>query len=243
MSQHSPIDFQVPDGRNIIAHNLLTGGYEWLLFIDHDVIVPPNLFLLVNDVMAEKKYPIWAGIYFTKSVPSEPLIYRGRGNGYFRDWKFGDKVWVDGVHMGCTLIHRSVFEGLAPNCRRYVPAPGMPEIAEFYINPAKVFSDPEQRATFVATGTEDLNFCERVIEQGVIQKAGWEVPDFKHPIMIDTSVYCRHIDQNGLQYPSLGEDAPFMEVDNGSCQLETGKEPEVKDELGISSVLSSDCGA
>jgi len=39
-------------------------------------------------------------------------LYRGRGNGSFRDFKVGDKVWCDGVPFGCTLIHGSIIKAL-----------------------------------------------------------------------------------------------------------------------------------
>jgi len=113
IDQYSPINFTVADARNIVCKKLLEGKYEWLVFIDHDVVLPPNFLVMINDYMIEGKVPVMSGLYFTKSKPSEPLVYRGRGNGYYANWKIGDKVWVDGLPMGCTLIHRSIIETIA----------------------------------------------------------------------------------------------------------------------------------
>jgi hypothetical protein len=44
--------------------------------------------------MHQGDIPMLSGLYFTKSLPAEPLIYRGRGNSYYKKWKFGDKVEI-----------------------------------------------------------------------------------------------------------------------------------------------------
>ena len=70
-------------------------------FIDHDVILPPDTFLKINDYMRTAEFPVVSGLYFCKGSHPEPLIFRGRGNSYYDDWKKGDKVMVDGIPMGC----------------------------------------------------------------------------------------------------------------------------------------------
>jgi len=69
--------------------------------------------------MIEEKIPIVGGLYFTKSIPAEPLLYRGRGNGYFAKWELGKKVWVDGLGMGSTLIHSSILKALYDESEEY----------------------------------------------------------------------------------------------------------------------------
>lgn len=217
MNQYSPFDFQVADARNVICHNLLEQDHEWLFFIDHDVVLPPDTFIKVNEVMIHRKVPVWSGLYFTKSVPSEPLIYRGRGNGYYPDWKLGEKVWVDGVPMGCTLIHRTIIEELAKISRDYNPGGNFGLIKEIFITPAKVWYDPQARVHFAATGTEDLDWCTRIMKEGIIEKAGWadNIPDLKNPFLMDTSVFCKHIELDGIQYPARGEEQQFMAKEQG----------------------------
>jgi hypothetical protein len=101
LDPHSPLGFLVADARNIIATEAINGDFEWLFFIDHDVMLPIGTTLKINEHILNPKSPIISGLYFTKSVPSEPLIYRKRGTGYYNDWKMGEKVWVDGTPMGC----------------------------------------------------------------------------------------------------------------------------------------------
>ena len=107
-SYQTPINFMVDDAQNLICYEALSKGFEWILFIEDDVIVPPNLFLVLNEYMQEKKWPIVSGLYRLKGSVPEPLVYRGRGNGAFKKFKLGDKVQVDGVPTGCLLIHSEI---------------------------------------------------------------------------------------------------------------------------------------
>lgn len=217
ISQYSPLNFLVADARNIIVSKCIQNKFEWLFFIDHDVIIPPDTVLRVNERMLKHEIPVWSGLYFTKSVPSEPLIYRGRGNGYYNKWKLGDEVWVDGLPMGITLIHSSILKAMYEESEEYVlrDAAGAEVIVRrVFETPAKVWYDPAQHNWFTEVGTEDLKWCRRVIEGNYFKKAGWpEYQRKKFPFLIDTKLFCRHIDFDGVQYPARGEETEFMKVD------------------------------
>ncbi|RLC80963.1 MAG: hypothetical protein DRJ03_20735 [Chloroflexi bacterium] len=186
---------------SVTAHNCF--------FIDHDTILPPDTILKFNDRMLKADVPIISGLYFTKSVPSEPLIYRGRGNSYYNKWKFGDEVWVDAVPNGCTLIHASILKVLYDESEEYVVKGH--KVRRIYETPARSYFDPETQSWFNSVGTEDLAFCTRVMKDNIFKKAGW--PKFqrkKYPFLIDTSIFCKHIDNNGIQYPANGEEQEFI---------------------------------
>jgi len=85
IDQMSPLGYLVADARNVAVDSFMKGQYDWLFFIDHDVVMPPNVFIRWNEYMHSKKAPIFGGLYFTKSVPSEPLLYRGLGTSYYND--------------------------------------------------------------------------------------------------------------------------------------------------------------
>lgn len=208
LDQNSPLDFTVADARNFIATAAVEQGYEWLFFLDHDVILPPGAVLRLNELMIQKEYPVWSGLYFTKSIPSEPLIYRGRGTGYYADWEMGDLVMVDGVPMGCTLISVKLLKVLYDSSPSYIV--GLNTVRRIYETPSRVWYSPEQRNWFTATGTEDLEWCSRVIREDALRKSGWtEFADLEFPFALDTSIFCRHIDFNGVQYPARGEEQQF----------------------------------
>lgn len=204
IDQYSPMRFMVADARNIVVQAFVEGGFEWLFFIDHDVVLPPLFFVTFNQYMLEKKVPIVTGLYWTKSVPSEPLIYRGRGNSYFKDWKIGDKVWVDGHGMGCTLIHGSILKLLYEESPEYQVAGKT--IRKVFETPTKVFYDPESNSFNVQTGTEDLEFLHRIIKENVLARAGWKALSKKEfPFLVDTRLFCWHIREDGTRFPSMGE--------------------------------------
>jgi len=200
MDSFSPLNFLVADARNFTATQAVEKGFEWLLFIDHDVIIPPNFIIRCNERMLENKVPVWSGLYFTKSVPAEPLVYRGRGNGYYNKWKLGEEVWVDGLPMGCTMISVSILKAMYEESEEYEYKGTT--IRRIFDTPSNVWYDPEKAEWFKASGTEDLDWCLRVMQQGFFEKAGWgKYQKKKYPFLIDTSLFCRHIEWDGIQYP------------------------------------------
>ncbi len=210
IDQYTPIDFLVADARNVIVHNFIQQGFEWLFQIDHDVVLPYDCFIKINEYMLKREVPMMSGLYFTKSRPSEPLIYRGRGTSYYTDWKLGDKVWVDGIPSGITLIHRSLLEVLYEESEAYEVMPGL-KVKEVYETPSKVWYEPEARSWYAATGTEDLTLCTRIMEEGIFKKAGWDEFEGKEfPFLCDTGIFGKHIDNDGIQYPAYGEEQQFI---------------------------------
>jgi hypothetical protein len=215
LDQWSPIGFLVAEARNIIASACVEQGFEWLFFIDHDTIIPPNTILKWNDRMLKKDVPVFSGLYFTRSLPSEPLVYRGRGTSYYKDWKVGEEVWVDGLPMGCTMIHSSILKVLYDESPEITLSRGNVtiKVREIFETPARSYFDPEKLSWYTATGTEDMAFCTRVMKDNVFKKAGWpEFQEKEFPFLIDTSVFCKHIDNNGVQYPSNGEEQEFISI-------------------------------
>ena len=210
IDQYSPLQFLVADARNIIASECVESDFLWLLFIDHDVILPAGTLLKLNQRMLKAEIPMWSGLYFCKSVPSEPLVYRGRGNSYYTDWKLGDEVWVDGIPMGCTLIHSSILKVLYGESEEYDVGGGK-IVRKIFETPSKTFHDPESGGWFNSGGTEDLTLCSRIINDKIMGKAGWDkYEDMDFPFMIDTNIFCKHIDFDGRQYPSMGEERQFL---------------------------------
>jgi hypothetical protein len=211
INTQTPIGYSVADARNIIADKAVRGGFEWLLFIDHDTVIPPTFFIWINELMIDKKYPLISGLYFTKSEPAEPLIYRGRGNGYYKDWTLGDQVWVDGLPMGCTLISVELLKQFTKDPKIPYYHIGDQKVKKIFETPQGMYVDPETMSWYASTGTEDLHFCKRVIENKYLEKAGWpELQKKKYPFIIDTKLFCWHIDPNGKRYPANGEEKLFM---------------------------------
>ncbi len=209
LDQSSPMGFLVAEARNVIATECVENGFEWLFFLDQDVCLGHTAILKFNERMLKCDVPVFGGLYFTKSVPSEPLVYRGRGNSYHGNWKMGDEVWVDGMGMGSTMIHSSILKVLYDESEEY-DVMGR-KVRRIFETPAKTWFDPETKSWFNSSGTEDLALCSRIMRDDIFKKAGW--PKFqrkKYPFLIDTSVFSFHIDPNGVQYPSQGEHLEYI---------------------------------
>ena len=197
----SPIGYAVAEARNVVVDQVIKHDFEWLLFIDHDVVLPPDGFVKMNEYIMDGTIPVVAGLYFAKCNPASPLVYRGRGNGHYAKWRLGDKVWVDGVPMGCTLIHASLLKVMWSDAPTYV-AGGNRKVRKVFDTPSGIYQDPEKHGWNGYAGTEDLSWCNRVIEGGYLKKAGWpKIASKEYPFLIDTSLFCRHITNDGQTFP------------------------------------------
>jgi hypothetical protein len=206
--QFSPLGWAVAEARNICVKHFIEQGHEWLFFIDHDVVLPPVTFLKIGEYIRKGDVPIVSGLYYCKSSHPEPLLFRGRGTGYYDKWKPGDKVWVDGIPMGCTLIHRSIIQRLWDTSPEEVARGlGGQQIVtrKVFETPREAWFDPEAQQYFTKVGTEDLFWCERIMKEKVFEKCGVKAyakyQKKKFPFLLDTTISCKHIDENGRQYP------------------------------------------
>lgn len=200
MHQASPIGYAVAEARNVIVDKFIKSKAEWLFFIDHDVILPPDCFIKINNYMLQGDIPVVCGLYFAKAHPPEPLVYRGRGNGYFNGWKLGDKVWVDGIPMGCTLIHQSLLKEMWKDAEEYT-AGGNRRVRRVFDTPGGIIHEPGE-GIHSYQGTEDLAWCNRVLAGDYLKKAGWpKIARKKYTFLIDTSIFCKHITNDGQVYP------------------------------------------
>lgn len=192
--------FPVADAQNLIVKAVIEHGYEWLFLLEHDTLLPPDGFIRLNEYMRNRDVPVVSGLYYTRSRPSEPLIYRGRGNSYFTEWELGDLVWADGVPTGALLIHASILQVMWNESEEYTVY-GNKTRKVFDVNP-DMFFDPESEAYFTFTGTSDLAWCRRVMDGGFFTKAGWlDYAEKEYPFLVDTNLFCGHINPNGEQFP------------------------------------------
>jgi hypothetical protein len=202
-SSQTPIGFLTPDAQNIIVKEVMEKGFEYLFLLEDDVVPPADLFLILNEHMRELKTPLISGLVYVKpglfqSNRLEPMIYRGRGNGAFFDWKLGDQVWADGVPTGCLLIHRSLLQVAWDFAEQYtLSANGQTfSLRRVFEAPRKTFSDIELPSYHKLVGTSDIYFCDRVLDGGMLKLAGWpQLAKKKYPFLVDTRIHCGHIDR------------------------------------------------
>lgn len=204
IQSYAPLEYLVPDAQNLIVRHALQQGFEWLLLYEQDDVPMPDAFIRLNQYMLKGDVPIVSGLYFTKSDPPEPLVYRGRGNSYYSDWKMGDLVWADGVPTGFLLINCRILKAMWDESPEYMVGGTMTR--RVFECPRKIDIDANG-AQMVSTGTSDLEFCSAVMKRGILAKAGYgdfakEHPDF--PFLVDTGLFCWHIDSSGRKFPLGG---------------------------------------
>jgi hypothetical protein len=180
---------------------MIEKDYQWLLLYEHDEIPLPDCFMRFNEYIVSAEYPVVSGLYYTKSRPSEPLVFRGRGNSSYRKFKMGDKVWCDGVPTGLLLIHRSILQAMWDESPEYK----LRDVTtrRVFETPNKLWYDPQTNQFNQHTGTSDLYWCDRVMKERFFEKAGW--PEFqkkKYPFLVDTQIFARHQDvATGEMFP------------------------------------------
>lgn len=194
--------YLVADAQNMIVKAAIEGDFEWLFFVEHDNILPPDTFVKLNEYMIRGDTPVVSGLYFTRGYPSEPLVYRGRGTGYYGDWKLGDKVWCDGVPTGVLLVHMSIMRAMWAESEEYEV--GGQRTRRVFDTPRKGWFN-EQTGQFNATqGTSDLDWCTRIMAGDYLRKAGWtEFADEhpQYPFLVDTTIFSWHTNQDGTKFP------------------------------------------
>jgi len=201
MNSFIPLRYQVDDAQNLIVKAMLEKDFEWLLFIEHDVLIPPDAFVRINDYIRSEDFPVVSGLYFTRSIPSEPLLYRGRGTSFYSKWKFGDKVWVDGVPTGFLLVHGGLLRKMWEESEDYL-INGRTPTRRVFQTPRRMWVDPQTKQFNTVTGTSDLDWSTKVMEGGFLKKSGWsKYQKMRYPFLVDTNIFCKHINMDGTQFP------------------------------------------
>lgn len=200
INAYMPLNYTVPEAQNLIVKACLQHNFEWLFLLESDNVLQPDAFIRLNEYMRQGTIPIVSGLYFTKSEPPEPLIYRGRGSSFYHEWRMGDRVWCDGVPTGCLLIHSSILKAMWDESPEYLVGA---ELTRRVFNiPERIYHDPITGALATEVGTSDLEWCRRVIKGRYFEKAGWpKYQKMKYPFLVDTNIFVWHIDEKGRKYP------------------------------------------
>ena len=199
-----PLRYQVADAQNLIVKHALDYEFEWLLLLEHDVLIAADCFIRFNEYLQNKKAPIVSGLYYSRAHPSVPLIFKGRGNGVYTDWEPGDVVFCDGVPTGLLLIHTSILRAMWNDSPEYLCQNIVTR--RVFDTPRKIWQNPVTARVASLGGTSDLEWCTRVIEGDYSRRSGWdkyadELEDEGQPFLLDTGIFAGHITKNGEVFP------------------------------------------
>ncbi len=216
----NPLSYHVAEAQNIIVQSLIRSEQDWshLCLIEDDVIIPPDIFLRLAKWITHGVYPIVSGLYRLKSEPAEPMTFRGRGNGSYTGWMKGpgaierradlpdtitpkEVVFCDGVPTGCLLISKKLLQVAWNESPDIQLSREMSDGSNYKLACREVFKtvreagqDPETGVYFTRMGTSDLEFCDAVVRNGWLKKAGYHTAaKMKYPFPVDLKLDCGHI--------------------------------------------------
>ena len=144
--------------REELAEKAIECGARYIFFLDDDTVCPNTTFkALVQELEQDPKIMVAGGIYCTKDYNPEPLVFKRIGDGAFWNWKVGDVFDCEGLGTGSMMIKTEVFKDLPK-----------PWFYETYDTPTGMFKTLGDEKIPVAQhgGTEDLYFCQKVIDAG-----------------------------------------------------------------------------
>ena len=210
MGGYYPLRYQVADAQNLIVAEAMRLDYEYLLLHEHDVLLPVDAFVKLNRYMLDKSAPVVSGLYFSRSYPSDPMVFKTLGDSYATDWRLGDVVEVAAVPTGIVLIHMGLIRAMWPDCEEYT-IKGV-KVRRVFNTPRESYYNPETGEYSGGSMTSDLDRCRRVVAGGYLLKAGWGDYVDKHPeyqFLVDTSICCFHCNPDGQMFPDKARLAEF----------------------------------
>jgi len=166
-AQKYVLDKPIAEARNEIVEWALGQNANYILWLDDDVVAPPDAFLKLY----RHQKDIINGVYWSKSNPPMPLLFRDHLKGSYMDWHVGDLIKIDAAGMGLTLIKTDVY-------RRMSKELGGPWYSTEYYSFAGVEGDQSP-----PNNTEDLYFY-------------WKAKKLGYDIWADTSVQAMHYEKN-----------------------------------------------
>lgn len=96
--------------RNTACEDALQHGFQWLFFLDDDVVPPPDVYAR----LARHDKDIVSGLYYRRAEPIAPVMmaYDSEGQAqWITQWSPPNSlIEADLVGAGCLLIHRRVLE-------------------------------------------------------------------------------------------------------------------------------------
>jgi hypothetical protein len=158
----------IPAQRELIMLDALEGAYDYLFFVDDDIVLPPDaLVRLLETAEADPQTAVVGGLYYSRDAV-RPLAVDGwdpndTTSAFIPAFTSGSNDPVDGIGFGCALLRVEPARALAPP---YFPA--------------HVFI--ERRSHVARQCDEDFRYCERV------RDAGFRV-------RLDARVRCGHYDR------------------------------------------------
>lgn len=95
----------IAQARNELMQAAVDNDCEYIFFLGDDVLPgPDSLSRLLQRMWDNPDVAMATGMYWTKSYPTQPYIWRGLQRGPYLDWKLGEFFEIDFAGCDCLLI-------------------------------------------------------------------------------------------------------------------------------------------
>lgn len=158
----------IAEARNEIVDYAIAADVDYIYWLDDDVIAPADSFLKMWKHSTTGK-DIINGVYWSKSNPPMPLLFRGHLSMPYMNWHMGDLIEIDAAGNGLTLVKTQVYKDI-------IEKVGGPCYSTEYGSFPGVKQTPYNN-------TEDLYFY-------------WKAKKAGYKIWADTSIQAMHYDKN-----------------------------------------------
>lgn len=166
------------DARNQLAAQAVKAGADYILWLDSDMIVPPDVIPRMLKHMDEGKDFVSA-IYFRRRAPFAPVLYSRidrEGHADYNDYPEDTVFEIAGAGFGCCMTRVSMLEDIALNFKDwFTPFNNYGEDLSFCLRALecgyKIYCDSTIKCGHVGTVTVDenvykVNFREALINAG-----------------------------------------------------------------------------
>ncbi|MDE2106850.1 MAG: methyltransferase domain-containing protein [Patescibacteria group bacterium] len=159
-------DRAIAVARNELMVQAIKAKCAFLFMLGDDVLAPNTAIItLLQRLWDNPDIDLVTGMYWTKSWPTQPYIWKGVQRGPYLDWKHGEFMAIDFAGCDCLLIRLSDrIKALGPN----------------WFATDWLWTDDQQ--TIAPLMTEDFYFYTRAREAGI-------------KLYCDTNVQCLHEDR------------------------------------------------
>ena len=94
------------NARNKVVEQAKAMNVKWILWLDTDVMIEPNM---ISQLMADNK-DIVCGIYYMKTMPPQPVIFKKLGDGPYYDFPIEELFEIEGSGMGFCLVKTEIYD-------------------------------------------------------------------------------------------------------------------------------------
>lgn len=107
-------NYRVDIAKERLAEMAIANHCDWVFFLDDDVVCPPDTLLKMTRLWrSDPKYKVISGVYWSKSSPPVPLVFKGNLEGSFWDWTTQELITADGAGAGCLFVDTSVLKKMS----------------------------------------------------------------------------------------------------------------------------------